>query len=192
MKTCIRLAHPECVVRGGVWDSLDQFKPGRSYCRKCFTFLVTEWKKNNPEKDAASRERERAVRRRKAEERAAIRAKNSDPDRVRKTPQRYLENKRRYGQANKQRRNAWVANRQRKMKTICEITDAEWAEVLATYGGVCLSCCTDKDITKDHVIPISKGGRDHVSNVQPLCRFCNSSKGTEIVDYRPAFENNSV
>lgn len=65
-----------------------------------------------------------------------------------------------------------------------EITAAEWWAVKLKYGNKCLCCGSRKDITKDHVVPIKLGGRDHVSNVQPLCRSCNSRKGATIKDYR--------
>ena len=29
----------------------------------------------------------------------------------------------------------------------------------------------------DHIIPHSRGGKDHMSNVQVICRRCNQSKG---------------
>ena len=39
----------------------------------------------------------------------------------------------------------------------------------------------------DHVVPSSKGGPDHLSNYQPLCSPCNTSKGNRSsADYRSA------
>ncbi|WP_242333085.1 HNH endonuclease [Anaeromyxobacter sp. SG66] len=32
-------------------------------------------------------------------------------------------------------------------------------------------------ITRDHVIPISKGGRNDITNLRPVCYSCNSKKG---------------
>lgn len=42
-------------------------------------------------------------------------------------------------------------------------------------------------LTKDHIVPKSKGGRDHVDNMQTMCEACNQNKGnyhdTIKVDY---------
>lgn len=52
------------------------------------------------------------------------------------------------------------------------------------YGNNCLCCGSDDDLTIDHVIPINKGGKNELDNLQPLCRSCNSKKGIDIIDYR--------
>lgn len=47
--------------------------------------------------------------------------------------------------------------------------------------GECIYCGTEEDTTFDHLIPLSKGGPDTISNQVPACRSCNSSKGSRDV-----------
>lgn len=37
-------------------------------------------------------------------------------------------------------------------------------------------------ITADHVVPLSRGGYDKLSNVVPACHACNRAKGSMTVD----------
>ena len=57
------------------------------------------------------------------------------------------------------------------------------------YGESCVRCKESDADTIDHVIPKSKGGRDHVDNYQPMCKKCNNDKGSFDTDYRPIDEN---
>jgi 5-methylcytosine-specific restriction endonuclease McrA len=64
-------------------------------------------------------------------------------------------------------------------------TQKQWQDLCDKYGNKCL-CCKRSDValTVDHVIPIKKGGSNDISNLQPLCKSCNSKKHLKIIDYR--------
>lgn len=40
---------------------------------------------------------------------------------------------------------------------------------------------TEVMLTKDHIIPASKGGRDHITNFQTMCYDCNQQKGDALL-----------
>jgi len=66
------------------------------------------------------------------------------------------------------------------------ITVEEFEALCERYGKRCLRCGRgDLLLTPDHVVPLSLGGGNLISNVQPLCGGCNSWKNVKAVDYRP-------
>jgi 5-methylcytosine-specific restriction endonuclease McrA len=61
-------------------------------------------------------------------------------------------------------------------KALGSHTRAEWLALLAKHGGRCARCEATEGITKDHIKALVKGGSNDISNIQPLCRSCNSRK----------------
>lgn len=47
-------------------------------------------------------------------------------------------------------------------------------------GCLCARCGSVDDLTLDHKFPLSKGGSDEPTNLQILCRRCNSRKGDRL------------
>jgi 5-methylcytosine-specific restriction endonuclease McrA len=64
-------------------------------------------------------------------------------------------------------------------------TRQEWQALCAQFNGRCPRCKRKRRLTKDHIVPVVRGGSDDISNIQPLCKSCNSSKHDKIADYRP-------
>jgi 5-methylcytosine-specific restriction protein A len=61
--------------------------------------------------------------------------------------------------------------------------DANWKRLskqLRLLQPYCSFCKRTKDLTVDHIVPLSNGGFTVESNLQVLCRSCNSSKGASV------------
>jgi 5-methylcytosine-specific restriction endonuclease McrA len=64
-------------------------------------------------------------------------------------------------------------------------TAQEFRELCERYGNKCLACGdTETVLEADHVVPLTEGGSDTISNIQPLCGSCNRKKFVTIIDYR--------
>jgi 5-methylcytosine-specific restriction endonuclease McrA len=86
------------------------------------------------------------------------------------------------GKATNQRR---YFKKQAIMKEIINtLTAKEWLDILEKYNYKCIYCgkrlIDAFDVTRDHIIPISKGGNNTKENVVPACRSCNSKKYNKI------------
>ena len=57
-------------------------------------------------------------------------------------------------------------------------------EVFKEDNFTCLKCKTRDNLTIDHIIPESKGGKTEKKNLQTLCKKCNSEKGIKIINYK--------
>lgn len=68
-----------------------------------------------------------------------------------------------------------------KDKTIPPLTNRA---LFARDQGTCLYCgkqLLDRELTRDHVVPVSRGGRDIWDNVVAACKRCNHLKGSRLI-----------
>ena len=75
-----------------------------------------------------------------------------------------------------------------------KISETEQDDLKRQYDYHCLMCGLGEpeiELTIDHVLPASLGGEDELDNYQPLCRSCNSSKGTKTIDFRGEYKLNN-
>lgn len=73
-------------------------------------------------------------------------------------------------------------------------SNKQWEERKKSFNYKCAFCGISENeikfrwantqfnkLTKDHILPISKGGTDRIDNIQPLCISCNSSKKNNVI-----------
>lgn len=105
-------------------------------------------------------------------------------ERIKKTKEELLAKKRFRNQRYKANKRMAIGNH----------TFDEWLILKSYCKNMCL-CCKKQEpeilLTEDHIIPLSMGGNDNISNIQPLCNSCNTRKHVNIISYMPVGINNS-
>jgi len=96
-------------------------------------------------------------------------------------------NLKRWRRANPQKLAVQLARRRaRKLSAEGDFTVEKFEALCEKYGNSCLRCGNRGVLlTPDHVVPLSLGGSNLISNIQPLCGRCSSWKNVKVVDYRP-------
>jgi len=103
------------------------------------------------------------------------------------------ENKRRlqHNKDNPKKRQEVVAvsfsnKRAKDFKIEGKLTVEQWRDIKRKFFYKCLCCGKqepDIDLTIDHIVPLIKGGLNTSINIQPLCGYCNKSKGDKEISY---------
>ncbi len=166
-----RASDPQLISCIGCAALFVRFNPARVYCsRLCSARL----RMRKLPKTEARRLRHREVSREWA-------GRNRDPERERawaRAHPEYLRKRR-------------IARRARERCAAGSWTMDQWNALVAAYGAKCAYCCTERALTVDHRVPLSRGGSNGIYNLLPACLDCNRAKGCRSeVEFRVNVERN--
>ena len=81
----------------------------------------------------------------------------------------------------KKKHTDFIGGQKRRGEENPDFSHQEWKECVIFFGGECAYCGATprkgQRLTRDHLEPISEGGKTIQSNIIPACQSCNSSKG---------------
>lgn len=152
------------------WDS-------RGSCKECARIRARKWASENKERAYETSKRWRESNAQRWNE---LQAKSRE-----RHPHTNRTRVKRWQKSNPEKvREHRALRTERESKAGGKHTQAEWLSLLDEHNGLCARCGTQSDVGKDHIIPVVRGGTSDICNIQPLCRACNSHKGTKDTDYR--------
>ncbi len=103
-------------------------------------------------------------------------------------PEKTLARVKRYQKTEKGRacmQRAWTKRRAGKSHIVNTLTSTEWLSILEQFEHKCAYCGKEFDLfnppTKDHLVPISKGGNNTKENIVPACMACNARKHNKTI-----------
>ncbi len=75
----------------------------------------------------------------------------------------------------------WEAKEPKRVKK-SKLSKSKKLAVKTKDNFTCVNCGSKSDLCVDHKVPESMGGDSTLSNLQTLCRSCNSRKGTKAME----------
>ncbi len=162
---------------------------------------VKEWTARNPERSRAIKKKSWLKLRDKTRAKQiawARRWKANNPDRARAGAKAWRA-------ANPEKVSIFKARGDAKRRATLQnagsFTLEEWNALLDATGHKCVCCGVPEadalycyrggtarfgHLTRDHIKPLCKGGDNRISNLQPTCLRCNTSKNDKHINYLPA------
>lgn len=80
----------------------------------------------------------------------------------------------------------------RKYRPSSKISLYQWQVLQEKYDYRCFYCGKQAKLTKDHVLPVSKGGEDTIDNIVPACLSCNRRKGVKLLETTKSFNSENT
>lgn len=204
MKTCTRCGiekpFSEFVKRRASRDGLN------IYCKECHNKLNKKWATDNPEKNKESKKKWQKNNPERFKESIEKWRKNNPKKYSNSVEYRREYHKNRYKndpEYYKKRYKEWVKNNPEKIKNyksrrrarkksngVFVILEKELKKI---YSSPCFACGATENLTQEHLIPVSRGGRHSIGNLTTLCHSCNSSKGSKtLMEWRLAQTRNAL
>lgn len=178
--------HKSCKFCGNEYPNTDQYFPthysntrGKSYlktwCRICDRSKRAEYRAKNPDMIKAQKKRSHERNREHNNRRAKNWRQNNLEHARAKSREGYRKNK-----------PIWFARvnaRYHSTRAKGLHTPAEIAALYEQQQGLCAYCKRDisKGYHKDHVIPVSRDGRNTIDNIALACARCNSQKHDKLL-----------
>lgn len=141
----------------------------RSYCKDCQRNYASKYRQSNPDRNKIyyKQNREKLI------------------DYQHENRERFRDVRKRWNQKNKDR-NRVLAHQRRVIEKnqLGAIPENCWDLLILVYKS-CGICGSEENLTMDHVIPLSLGGKHSIENLAILCKTCNSRKrNRNSFDYR--------
>lgn len=148
-----------------------------------------EWRKRHPGKQ---REYSKKWRKQNPRYRQKYRQENlecvleKDKEYRLNNPAKIIESRRRFQKTDKCRmyQRVYQSNRRVKVRSLGKFTKEDIKDLYASQGGRCYYCSVEieEGYHIEHMTPLSRGGRNDVSNVCLACAPCNLKKQTKTVE----------
>lgn len=134
-----------------------------------------DWLTRNPGKRA---EYAKASRQRHPDRHAAYRA-----DYRQRNPEAIAARARAWKQANKDKVRGYTLARKARLRGAPgRHSHADWQSLCRRWQNACAYCGDAASaLTRDHIIPLTRGGSDFIGNILPACFSCNASKGNKTI-----------
>lgn len=165
----------------------------RSRCKACELERAAQYRETH-KKERAAKQRKYYVEHGEIQRKASRNWKANNRERNKEITDNWYQThkaerskyNREYGQAN----HDGVLERSRKKRAKSyglneHFTESEFTEKFNALGRKCYYCgkiLTEENVTRDHYIPLVKGGTDDIDNIVPCCQHCNSTKRNQMPD----------